>query len=185
MSPLEISIRDCQNGCLGSFSPIYEHFLDKIYRFVFHKTMDETTAEDIVSEVFFKVLKNIGNFSGATEQEFSSWIYRIAHNSVIDHYRTKKEHTDLELIEETHGIAPDYTKRMDNDMTLEHVLRYLDTLPVEQKNILIMRVWDDLSYKEIAVITGKNVDSCKKTVSRIMAQIEANVTFLFFLVFIL
>lgn len=69
-------------------------------------------------------------------------------------------------------------------MTLEGVLTYLDTLPKEQKNIIIMRVWDDLSYKEIAEITGKSVDACKKMVSRIMAQIAANVTFLFFLVFI-
>ncbi len=69
-------------------------------------------------------------------------------------------------------------------MTLEGVLTYLDTLPKEQKSIIIMRVWDDLSYKEIAEITGKSVDACKKMVSRIMAQIAANVTFLFFLVFI-
>lgn len=48
-----------------------------------------------------------------------------------------------------------------------------------------MRIWDDLSYKEIAEITGKNVDACKKIVSRILMQIATNVTFLFFLVFIL
>ncbi len=69
-------------------------------------------------------------------------------------------------------------------MTLENILGYLDTIPEEQKNILIMRIWDDLSYKEIAEITGKKVDACKKIVSRIMAQIASNVTFLFFLVFI-
>lgn len=70
-------------------------------------------------------------------------------------------------------------------MTLENILKYLDTLPLEQKNILIMRIWDDLSYKEIAEITGKNVDACKKIVSRLVTQIAANVTFLFFIVFIL
>ncbi len=103
---------------------------------------------------------------------------------MIDFYRTKKEHSDLELIEETHGITPDYTSQIDGNMTLENILGYLDTIPEEQKNILIMRIWDDLSYKEIAEITGKKVDACKKIVSRIMAQITSNVTFLFFLVFI-
>lgn len=185
MPSLKTSIRDCQNGRSESFTLIYEHFIDKIYRFVFHKTMDETVTEDIVSDVFFKALKHIEGFSGNTEQELSSWIYRIAHNSVIDYYRTKKEHTDLEIIEETHGVSPDYTKQLDSNMTLDNILAYLDTLPKEQKDILIMRVWDDLSYKEIAEITGKSVDSCKKMVSRVMAQIEINVTFLFFLVFIL
>ncbi len=185
MTSLEVSIQDCQSGFSGSFSHIYEHFIDKIYRFVFHKTMDDTVTEDIVSDVFFKAMKNIENFSGSTEQELSSWIYRIAHNCVIDFYRTKKDHSDLEWIEETHGSNPDYTGKIDNNVTLENILGFLDTLPEEQKNILIMRVWDDLSYKEISEITGKSVDACKKMVSRIMAQIAANVTFLFFLVFIL
>ena len=84
--------------------------------------MDDTTTEDIVSDVFFKALKSIENFSGTTEQELSSWIYRIAHNSVIDFYRTKKEHTDLEVVEETHGITTDYAQRLDNTMTLESIL---------------------------------------------------------------
>lgn len=122
MTPLETSIYECQKGCTDSFSIIYEHFIDKIYRFIFHKTLNDTTTEDIVSDVFFKALKNIENFSGTTEQELSSWIYRIAHNSVIDFYRTKKEHTDLEIIEETHGITLDYAKGLDDTMTLENIL---------------------------------------------------------------
>ena len=184
MTPLEISIQDCQKGHSESFTLIYEQFIDKIYRFVFHKTMDDSITEDIVSDVFMKAFKSITKFSWTTEQELSSWIYRIAHNSVIDFYRTKKEHSDLELIEETHGTTPDYTSQIDGNTTLENILGYLDTIPEEQKNILIMRIWDDLSYKEIAEITGKKVDACKKIVSRIMAQIASNVTFLFFLVFI-
>ncbi|MDD2917284.1 MAG: RNA polymerase sigma factor, partial [Candidatus Gracilibacteria bacterium] len=167
---IEVSIQNCQTGRLDAFSVIYEHFIEKMYRFVFHKTMDDTITEDIVSDVFFKALKHIETFSGRTEQELSSWLYRIAYNSVIDHYRTQKEHTDLEVIEETHGTSPEYAENLDNAMTLEGVLGYLDTLPKEQKDIIIMRVWDDLSYKEIAEITGKSVDACKKTVSRVMAQ---------------
>lgn len=185
MTSIETAIQHCQEGRNEAFSTVYEHFIDKIYRFVFHKTMDDETTQDIVSDVFFKAFKSIERFSGTTEQELSSWIYRIAYNSVIDHYRTQKEHTDLEVIEETHGTSTDYASQIDGNMTLENVLGYLETIPEEQKNILIMRIWDDLSYKEIAEITGKNVDACKKIVSRIMAQISANVTFLFFIVFIL
>ena len=147
--------------------------------------MDDITTEDIVSDVFFKALKHIESFSWSTEQELSAWIYRIAYNSVIDFYRARKEYDDLELIEETYGVSTDYTGRIDDHMSLEKILVYLDTLPKEQKDIMIMRIWDDLSYKEISAITGKSVDASKKMVSRIMAQIVANVTFLFFLVFIL
>lgn len=115
--------------------------------------MDETVTEDIVSDVFFKALKNIEKFSGTTEQELSSWIYRIAYNSVVDFYRTKKEYTDLEMVEDAYGVDPDYAKKIDSNMTLTDILCYLETIPSAQKNILIMRIWDDLSYKEIAEIT--------------------------------
>lgn len=185
MNTIEIAIRDCKNDNLHSFGPLYDHFIGKIYKFVFHKVSDDATTEDIVSDVFFKALKSVKNFSGTTEQEFSSWLYRIAYNSVIDFYRTKKEYAELESIEETIGQSPDYSNQIDDNKTLDEILCYLETISKDQKDILIMRIWDDLSYKEIAEITGKSVDACKKTVSRLMAQIEANVTFLFFLVSIL
>ncbi len=63
MSPIEASLRDCKNGQLEPFSDIYNHFIDKIYLFIFHKTMDDITTEDIVSDVFFKALKHIESFS--------------------------------------------------------------------------------------------------------------------------
>ena len=64
---------------------------------------------------------------------------------------------------------------IDHKTKLESVMNYLNTLKSEQKEIVIMRIWDDLSYAEIGTITGKSVDSCKKTVSRLLIQIQSNV----------
>jgi RNA polymerase sigma-70 factor (ECF subfamily) len=144
--------------------------------------MDESITEDIVSDVFYKSFKSIKKFSGSTEKELSSWMYRIAYNSVIDYYRTKKEHIELESIEETQGMIVNFSGNIDDNTTIDNIQEFLKRIPDEQKNIIIMRIWDDLSYKEISSITGKNVDTCKKIVSRILIRIAANVTFLFLFV---
>jgi RNA polymerase sigma-70 factor (ECF subfamily) len=174
----------CRAWSLEAFGVIYDTFFRKIYDFVYYKTMDSAVAEDITSEIFMKAMKAIWWFSWETEWDLKSWLYRIAHNSVIDHYRTKKEEVATEDIEEVLGYEEDYSGWVDDKNKLEEVLSYLETIPTEQKQILIMRIWDDLSYAEIAKITGKSVDNCKKIVSRLLAQIWANISFLMFLLFL-
>jgi RNA polymerase sigma-70 factor (ECF subfamily) len=171
----------CRAGSLDAFGSIYDAFFRKIYDFVYYKTMDSAIAEDITSEVFIKALKAIGNFTGEAESDLKSWLYRIAHNSVIDYYRTKKDEVATEDIEEILGHEEDFSGNVDDKNKLEEVLEYLETIPSEQKQILIMRIWDDLSYAEIARITSKTTDNCKKIVSRLLAQISANVSFLIFI----
>lgn len=180
---IEQSLLACRSGSLNAFGDIYDAFFKKIYDFVYYKTLDSAVAEDLTSEIFIKAMNAIARFEGKTEQDLKSWLYRIAHNSVIDHYRTKKDHVDVAEIQETLGYTQDLSAEVDQRNKLEEVLTYLDTLPGEQKQIVIMRIWDDLSYAEIAEITGKSVDNCKKIVSRILAQIASNVAFLVYLVF--
>lgn len=177
------ALNACRAGSLDAFGFIYDAFFRKIYDFVFYKTMDSAIAEDITSEVFMKALKAIDGFGGASESDLKSWLYRIAHNSVIDHYRTKKEAIATEDIEEILGYEEDYSANVDDKNTLEEVLEYLETIPAEQKQILIMRIWGDLPYAEIAEITGKSTDNCKKIVSRLLAQISANVSFMIYIAF--
>jgi len=173
----------CRAGSLDAFGFIYDAFFRKIYDFVYYKTLDSAVAEDLTSEIFMKAMKAIGSFTGETEQDIKSWLYRIAHNSVIDHYRTKKDHVATEDIQEILGYEEDYSGGVDDRNKLEEVLIYLETIPAEQKQILIMRIWDDLPYSEIAKITGKSVDNCKKIVSRLLAQIGANVSFMIYIAF--
>ena len=147
------SIKSCRAGNLESFGCIYDIFFRKIYEFIYYKTLDNTLSEDLTSEVFFKAMKAIKNFTGETEQDLKSWLYRIAHNSVIDHYRTKKEHIDISDIQETFGYSEDLSQNIDQKNKLEEILEYLNTLSPEKKQIVIMRIWEDLSYVEISNIT--------------------------------
>ncbi len=177
------SLIACRAGSLEAFGIIYDTYFRKIYDFTYYKTLDSAVAEDITSEIFMKAMKAISGFDGEWEDDLRPWLYRIAHNSVIDHYRTRKEHVDIADIEEFLWYETDACGDLDRKNKLEEVLEYLETIDPFQKQIVIMRIWDDLSYAEIAKITGKSVDNCKKIVSRVLAQIASNVAFLIYIMF--
>ena len=91
-----------KNGELNQFGTLYDLYIKKIYNFVYYKTMHKETAEDLTSQTFFKALDNIQRFD-ETKGSFSSWLYRIARNTVIDYYRTKKTENNIEDVWDLSG----------------------------------------------------------------------------------
>ncbi|MDD2871724.1 MAG: RNA polymerase sigma factor [Candidatus Gracilibacteria bacterium] len=181
MEDLKIMQR-CLDGQLEYFGKIYEKYIDKIYKFVYLKTTNKELAEDIVSDVFISALNSINSFRIDETSSVKSWIYRIAHNKVIDYYRTFKQTEDIGDYLDM-SVQTDNAEQIDNKDKLNEVLQYLNTIKKEQREILIYRIWDDLSYNEISEITGKSVDNCKKIVSRQLKIISANfVIFIFILI---
>ena len=97
-------------------------------------------------------MKALERFEAQEGASFKSWIYRIAQNTIIDYYRSKKEQVDIDEISEI-GFHENITDIIDNKEKLLRVREFLKTLkPIEQE-IIFLRIWDDLSYKEIAEIT--------------------------------
>ena len=166
-----------------AFGLIYEKYIDQIYKFVYFKVSSKDIAEDIVSESFIKGLNSLEKFVPKTESSLKSWLYTIAYNNVKDYYRTKKEEID---IEEVFNICTKecFWENLDNKEKLKEVIDFLATLKEEQREILIMRIWNDLSYKEISEITGKSVDNCKKIVSRVLKNVNTNLASLIILMMI-
>lgn len=175
----------CQSGDLARFWELYDRYINKIYKFIYLKTSNQEVAEDITSDVFMKAMNSIANFdTQKSNYSFQSWIYTIAQNKVIDYYRTNKQTTD---IEECFDLSEhnDFWWDVDNKDKLQEVMNFLDTLKPEQKEILILRIWEDLSYKEIAEITWKSEDNCKKIVSRNLKNIAANFIIFLFILFLI
>jgi len=153
-----------QSGETEAFGILYDRYLDKIYRFVYYKTFSQETTEDITSQVFQKALEKINSFA-ADKGSFSSWLYRIARNSVIDHYRTAKNDLSLEDIFEV-GVDERTPETIDAISALKTVQNYLETLDARQREIITLRVWEDKSYKEIAEIVGSSEAGVKMAFSR-------------------
>lgn len=158
--------------------------MKRVYDFAFYRTFDVHEAEEITSDTFFKALKSFSTFVGSSESEFSSWIFSIAYHNIVDRSRTKKDHAELDEALETVSVKEDLGDALDRKDKLEKVLKYLDTLPAKQKDIVIMAVWDDLKYAEIAEITGESLSNIKKIVSRTLAKIAANVAVFLFIFFL-
>ncbi len=154
----------------GEFIKLYEKYVDKIYRFIYYKTQHKETAEDITSSAFLKALESFGSFD-PEKASFQTWLYTIARNSVIDFYRSRKPALN---IEDVWGLSKeeDIERDLDTAQKLREVEKYLKKLKPEQREIVVLRVWEELSYKEIAQITGKNEGTCKMSFSRSIKQLR-------------
>ena len=153
------TIARIKGGELDQFGRLYDLYIKKIYNFIYYKTLHKETAEDLTSQTFFKALKNIKSFDEA-KGSFSSWIYRIARNTVIDYHRTKRTEANIDDIWDLSSDSNIETD-INTIQKLDTVKKYLQKFKPQQREIVIMRLWDQLSYQEIAEITGLTVANCK------------------------
>lgn len=163
-------ISACQAGNFSGFSTLYNRYIEKIYNFVYYRTMHKETAEDITSKVFFKSLKKIHTFNH-DQGSFSSWLYKIAKNEIIDYYRSNHPADNIESFFDLRSSG-DVSREIGAGLELEKVKRYLNRFSQEQREIVIMRIWDGLSHKEIANITGKSEANCKVIFSRTINKLR-------------
>ena len=161
---------------MEAFTLLYDLYIDSIYRYILAKTSDVQTAEDLTSEVFFNALKTIHNFVPQQQASVKSWFFRIAHNKVIDCYRTQKNTWDIHEGFEIPSNEDISTQAIHRD-ELNQVQEFLNELTPAHRQILCLRIWDDLSYRDIADMTWYSLSNCKKIVSRTLKQISANFSF--------
>ncbi|MDD4318737.1 MAG: sigma-70 family RNA polymerase sigma factor [Candidatus Peribacteraceae bacterium] len=157
-------IEACQQSRLEDFALLYDKYHVPIYRYVYYRTFDKETAEDLTSQTFLKALERIRTFD-PQRGNFGAWLYRIARNAVIDHVRAKRP---VERMDEDwdrasgENVAGDVATRME----FRRIREALDGLDPLKRDIVLLRLWDNLSYKEIAAIVGKTEGNCKVIFSR-------------------
>ncbi|MDP2647966.1 MAG: RNA polymerase sigma factor [Candidatus Yanofskybacteria bacterium] len=166
-------VEQCQKGELEKFSVLYDRHVAALYVFIYSKTHHKETAEDLTSQSFLKALGHINTFD-ASRGAFRSWIYQIARNTVIDYYRTHRSESD---VADAWDIPADGDMARDIDVKtqLTKVQQYLQGLNQEQRDIVVLRLWHDLSYREIADIMGKSEASCKMSFSRTVRKLKKDI----------
>jgi RNA polymerase sigma-70 factor (ECF subfamily) len=153
-------IRGAKRGNNRDFGKLYDQFLPQIYRFVYLKVMNRQDAEDICHHVFMSAWTNMRNYRDIG-YSFSTWLYRIARNAVIDFYRTKKVNVELASVEDVLSDGVDLASQLGATLATERVLAALPRLTEEQRDIIIMRFVEELDPGEIAEIMEKNTGAVR------------------------
>ncbi|MDP2598640.1 MAG: sigma-70 family RNA polymerase sigma factor, partial [Candidatus Liptonbacteria bacterium] len=132
-------IKRAIKGGASAFGSLYDYYQPKIYRFVLIKVGRREEAEDLTHEVFQNAWQNISSYKDLGFP-FSSWLYRIARNQIIDHYRTKRDEMSIEKADPEYFIAPaSIQSDLGAKMEIEKVRLAIARLKPEYQDVIIMR----------------------------------------------
>lgn len=146
-------------GNTNALSCLISRYKDKIYTSIYLLVKDKYLAEDIFQEVFIRIIDSLKGKGYSNEGKFLPWALRISHNLCVDHFRkvkrtpkitTSDEHDIFEVL---NFSEPNAENRLIQSQRHEKVRKMIDLLPEDQREVIILRHYGDLSFKEIASIT--------------------------------
>ncbi|MCX6702314.1 MAG: sigma-70 family RNA polymerase sigma factor [Candidatus Wolfebacteria bacterium] len=148
-----------------AFGLLYDHYQPQIYRFVYLKVSHREEAEDLTHQVFLNSWKRLGNYRHQGFP-FSSWLYRIARNEIIDFYRTRKNRAYIEETADTEiGMEPlinsEIAEILDTTFEVELVKQAISKLRSTEQDVIIMRFVEDLSPREVADAIGRTPEAIR------------------------
>lgn len=148
-----------QRGDEKAFASLYETYVDRVYRYIASRVRNAADAEELTGDVFLKALKSIGSFRW-TGAPFAAWLFRIAHNVVIDDVRKKTRREDVPFTG-TEVSGEDPVRDAEARLALREIRAALAHLTETQRQVVTLRFAAGLSIKEIASILGKNEGAVK------------------------
>ena len=150
-----------RRGAMQSMDEIYQQYASMVYRYIFARIRNEDIAEEITQETFYQAIRCSEKFDGSCK--VSTWLCAIAKNQLAAHLRKNPVHEDWEQIETTSTSAEDDYLAKDKHLTL---LRQLHAIPVPYREVMYLRVFGELSFKEIGEIMEKSENWARVTFYR-------------------
>jgi len=165
-------IRSAVGGDSSAFGSLYDRYQPAIYRFIVVKVGSREEAEDITHHVFLSAWANVGSYKHRGHP-FSSWLYQIARNMVIDHYRAKHDDISLDKLDPDSSIIPS-VEHVDvaMKMRLEKVSAAIAELKPDYQDVIILRFVEDLPLKEVAAILKKSEGAIKLAQHRAIKELK-------------
>jgi RNA polymerase sigma-70 factor (ECF subfamily) len=164
-TPDALLVKNYVAGDENALTILINRHQSKIYGFIYSKLSDRDISDDIFQDTFIKVIKTLKSNSYNEEGKFLPWVMRISHNLIIDYYRRNKKMPMYRETEEfsIFSIMSDNVPNIESQLItsqVENDLRKLiEELPAEQKEVLMMRMYQDLSFKEISETTGVSINT--------------------------
>ncbi len=143
---------------------LINRYKDKVYTSVFMLVKDKYLAEDIFQDAFLKMIKTIKEGRYAEQGKFLPWAIRVAHNLCMDHFRRSKQQIPVTLpdgqdISVLFGAGDMASDGIEKRQVHESVRKLVEDLPEEQREVIVLRIYADLSFKEISELTGVSINT--------------------------
>lgn len=154
------------DGDNRAFDVLIDKYKDKLFSYVFHIVKNAELANDIFQETFIKAITTINSGRYAANGKFAAWITRIAHNLIIDYYRQEKSENvqscdcaDYDLLNDRELCDETIEDWMVRNQIHSDVRRLVRALPKSQQDVLLLRYYKDMSFKEIADLTNVSINT--------------------------
>ena len=156
-----------------AFDFIYEKYMPQIFQYVMYRVYNREVAEDIVSVVFYKAMKNLHLFKWR-QIPFSAWLYRIAFNEICNHAKKEKKQEKIRTNYLKDEPESTYEPSYQNDeKSFKFVHDYIAKLPLKDQDIIMLRFFEKKSFAEIAQITSKNESTLRVNLHRALKKLES------------
>lgn len=140
----------------NAFTELYKHFFPRVYNFIYARMKNVDDADDVVSSTFMKVYESLDTYN-PTKAAFSTWLFHIASNFMLDHYRRVQKHGEVEWDDTFDSPADEYDEPENQTLQAEghaEILKALDKLNEKERRIVELKYFSDMGNKEIAEVMG-------------------------------
>jgi RNA polymerase sigma-70 factor (ECF subfamily) len=164
-TPDALLVKNYVAGDENALTILINRHQSKIYGFIYSKLSDRDISDDIFQDTFIKVIKTLKSNSYNEEGKFLPWVMRISHNLIIDHYRRNKkmpmyrETEEFSIFSIMSDNVPNIESKLITSQVENDLRKLIEELPAEQKEVLVMRMYQDLSFKEISETTGVSINT--------------------------
>ncbi|MCA9383488.1 sigma-70 family RNA polymerase sigma factor [Candidatus Dojkabacteria bacterium] len=157
----------------NEFRYLYELYFEKIYKFIVWRVRTKEDAEDLTSQTFLKALDKLETFNFKKNNSLNSWIFKIAHNLIVDFYRGDNRNNDEISVD---VVPDDHTSSLEDEIAFNELKKKIAQLPHNQAEVLILSVIHEMKNKEIAQILNIKERSVSSTLSRAKNNLKQLVT---------
>lgn len=160
-------VKEFMAGDLDAIETLISRHKDKVFTYIMFVVKNEALAEDVFQDTFIKVINSLKRGKYNEQGVFSSWVIRIAHNLIIDHYRKSKkmptfsndDNEDLDIFNSARFSEQTIEDDMVDTQIAKDVRSLVDLLPAEQREVVLLRHFGELSFKEISVQTNVSINT--------------------------
>jgi len=155
----------------AALGELYDRYAGKIYNYIYYRVGDPDLAEDLTASVFIKMLDAIKSSRG-WQSSFSGWLYRIAHNAVVDHFRRHEQERALPLDEQLVAAFDDPVSMVEHSLSTAAIGAAMAALTAEQQQVVVCKFIEGMSNLQVAQVMGKTEGAIKSLQYRALSALR-------------